>query len=204
MWWLIPIGVGVLGKLLFDAFIKDAGAEKIEACNRWESKREEVHRSVEDHRRQIEVHLYEAQQSYDFFVLTEMHNSSRVVSDVAYKLLNDAKINLDSISNLIRNTKEKCNILQSEIDSTNDFAAKSEIIRNIKEIRELKSNLYIQKDIIKEQKESLYSEVVRLNDQTAQLKLFIRDRCGDGGFEWYSRLESRKKERRIAEGKPIY
>lgn len=199
MWWLIPIGVGIAGKLVYDYL----SSEERYARERWERKRVQVHRSVEEHRRQIEEHIADAQQSYDFHFLTSMHYSSLIVADVAYKLLQDAQTSLTALGKLILAAKERRDNLDKEIAGTKDRTNKLALRDELKEVIELKKGLHKDKDKVKAQKDDLKSEVKRLNGQTSELKGFIRDRCGRKGSEWYDRLEERKKQRRIAEGKPV-
>lgn len=199
MWWLIPIGVGVAGKLIYDYL----SGEERDARDRWERKRVQVQRSVEEHRKQIEEHIAEAQQSYDFHFLTSMHHSSLIVADAAYKLLQDARTSLTAIGKLIVAAREKRDSLEKEVKGTRDRTKKLAFRDELKEVVELRRAFFNDKDKVKEQRDGLYSEVKRLNAQTAELKHFIRDRCGRKGNEWYDRLEERKKQRRIAEGKPV-
>jgi len=192
MWWLIPIGVGVAGKLIYDYL----SGEERDARERWERKRVQVQRSVEEHRRQIEEHIAEAQQSYDFHFLTSMHHSSFIVADAAYRLLVDARTSLTGIGKMIVATKEKRDSLEKDIKATKDRTKKMTLRADLKEVTELRKGFFNDKDRVKEQRDSLHSEVKRLNAQTSELKHFIRDRCGRRGNEWYDRLEERKRQKK--------
>ena len=172
-----------------------------DARERWRLEYAEVHRSVEDHRKQIEQHLTEAQESYDFHFLTSMHHSSLIVADAAYKLLQDARTSLEGIGKLILAAKEKRDNLEKEIRDTQERTKKVAFVAELKEVTELRKSFFTDKDKVKEQRDGLLAEVRRLNAQTAELKKFIRDRCGPKGKDWYERLEERKRQRRIAEGK---
>lgn len=90
MFWVIApiVAVGVVAAIMSSASEGERSARR-----NWESKREEVKKTVEEHRKNIETHLKQAQQSYDF------HFSSHRVADSAYKLLNDAR---DSFGATIR------------------------------------------------------------------------------------------------------
>lgn len=96
MFWVIaPILVfGVVA-----AIMSSTSEGERTARRNWESKREEVKKTVEEHRKNIETHLKQAQQSYDFQFLTDLHFSSHRIADCAYKLLNDAR---DSFGATIR------------------------------------------------------------------------------------------------------
>ena len=57
----------------------------------------------------------------------------------------------------------------------------------------MRRSLFEDKELVSSQKEKFYIEVKRLNQQTSELKNFIRYRCGNRGIEWYQRLEMRKQ-----------
>jgi len=200
MWWLIPIGIGVGLKLLYDA-VSEA---EYEARERWESKREDVEKSIEDHRRNIEKHIQKAQRSYDFHFLVDLHYSSSQVANLAYQLLDDARKSFSGMSKMLKKSKEQRSALQQELEDARRIKDRNRIhetIEQLKMVNELRKSIFEDRDRVKEQKAQFLSEVQRLNNQTRELKEFIRDRCDDGGQEWYDRLEARKRSRRISEGK---
>lgn len=96
MFWIIApiVAVGVVAAIMSSASDGERSARR-----NWESKREEVKKTVEEHRKNIETHLNQARKSYDFHFLIDLHFSSHRVADSAYKLLNDAR---DSLGATIR------------------------------------------------------------------------------------------------------
>lgn len=195
MWWLIPIGVGVGLKLLYDT----VSEEEYEARQRWEDKREEIERSIEEHQRNIEDHINQAQRSYDFHFLIDLHYSSMKVANSAYQLLDDAKSSFNGMSKMLKKSKEQRTALQSELEKAKkakDKNAIHEVIEQLKMLNDLRKNVFADRDKVKVQKDQFLSEVKRLNNQTRELKEFIRDRCDDGGRKWYDRLEARKQAKR--------
>ena len=202
MWWLIPVGVGVGLKLIYDAVSK----KEREARQRWENKREEVERSIEEHQRNIESHIAQARSSYDFHFLVDLHFSSMKVADAAYQLLEDARNSFAGMSKMLKASKEQRAALQAKLEKrkiNNDRGAIRETIEELKMIHDLRKNVFADRDKVKEQREAFLDEVRRLNNQTRELKEFIRDRCGYKGREWYNRLEARKQARRLSEGKGV-
>lgn len=163
---------------------------------RWRSKREEVERSIEWHEEQIENHLDEARNSYDFKVLIDMHYSCVKVADQAYSLLKDARTSLDKIGEAIVKTKEQREILFSRKKTSSDSAEKSEIQEEINSIQELRAKLFDDKDEIQKQRDAFQARVKELNSKTHTLKINIKERTGTRGVEWYERLEERKARRR--------
>ncbi|HCG7935012.1 TPA: hypothetical protein NJ875_001342 [Vibrio parahaemolyticus] len=163
---------------------------------RWRSKREEVEKSIEWHEEQIENHLDEARNSYDFKVLIDMHYSCVKVADQAYSLLKDARTSLNKIGEALVKTKEQRDILFTRKRSSSDQAEKSEIQEEINSIQELRTKLFDDKDEIKQQRDVFQARVKELNSKTHVLKMSIKERTGSKGVEWYERLEARKAKRR--------
>lgn len=200
MWWIVPIGIGVGLKILYDVVSED----ERNARNRWEGQRLEVERSIEDHRRNIERHINQAQNSYNFQFLVDLHYSSMKVADAAYKLLDDAKKSILAMNKMLKKSKEQKINLQNNLSvakQNNDRPQISDTIQQIRMLNELRNGIFEDRDKVKAQKESFLAEVKRLNNQTRELKEYIRDRCGFRGSAWYEKLEARKRTRRLSEGK---
>jgi len=194
MWWLIPIGIGVGLKLLYDSVSDD----EYQARERWENKRVEVEKTIEEHQKNIDIHLQESQESYDFYFLNELHYSSVQISNSAYQLLDDSRTSFNGINKMLKKAKEQKKMLQNKLDSykkeKNNHKV-NEMKEELKMVNELRRNVFDDRDKLKLQKESFLSEVQRLNHQTRELKELIRDRCGAKGEDWYFRLEARKLNR---------
>ena len=103
MWWLIPVGIGVGLKLLYDSVSDD----EYKARERWESKRIEVEKTIEEHQENIDAHLKESQNSYDFYFLNELHYSSVQISNAAYQLLDDSRSSFNGINKMLKKAKEQ-------------------------------------------------------------------------------------------------
>ena len=69
-------------------------------------KREEVEKTLEEHQANIQEHIKQAQSSYDFHLLTNLHYSSVKVADSAYKLLGDARDSIRGINTMLMNAKK--------------------------------------------------------------------------------------------------
>lgn len=191
MWWLIPVGIGVGLKLLYDV-VSD---EEYEARRRWEGKREEVEKSIEEHQRNIYNHIQHAQFSYDFHLLVNLHYSSSQIANSAYRLLDDARSSVLGMNKMLAKSKEDRSTLQvalADAKQMQDRQATYEIYEQLKMIHDLRKNVFTDRDMVTVQQKALLAEVRRLNNQTKELKEFIRDRCDNGGREWYERLEKRK------------
>lgn len=163
---------------------------------RWLSKREEVQRSIEWHEDQIDNHLDDASNSYDFKVLIDMHYSCVKVADQAYLLLKDARTSLDKIGEAIVKTKEQRELLFASKKKAKSKTERTELQEEADSIQVLRGKLFDDKDDIKRQRDAFQSKVKDLNHKTHMLKIAIKERTGSRGTEWYERLEARKAQRR--------
>lgn len=193
---MLPVLAGVVlvgaGLWIYNELQEKSAAER----ERWRSKREEVERSIEWHEEQIENHLDEARNSYDFKVLIDMHYSCVKVADQAYSLLKDARTSLNKIGEALVKTKEQREILFTRKKSSSDQIEKSEVQEEINSLQELRAKLFDDKDEIKTQRDVFQARVKELNSKTHTLKISIKERTGTRGVEWFERLEARKASRR--------
>ena len=201
-WWETLIGVGVavggaavLGKIIYDV----VDEVECEARGSWEQKRLEVSTSVEKHTEDIKRHIQNAQSSYDFYSLIDLHYSSFSVADQAYALLQDARSSLIGLGKMLRKAKEEKQRLQREFEEAkaeNSRSRSADILERLKLVNSMRKNLFDDRNKVRSQKEGFFAEVRRLNSQTFNLKETIRDRCGAKGSEWYRKLEMRRMQRR--------
>jgi chromosome segregation ATPase len=197
MFWIVApiVAVGVVAAIMSSA----SEGERVARRN-WESKREEVKKTVEEHRRNIETHLRKAQQSYDFHFLTDLHFSSHRVADSAYKLLNDARESFGATIRILNQAFTKKNELKSKLE-TSDREQKKEYLTEIRSLNDFIGKVLEDKKTMESQRDGLLAEVKRLNAQTAELKAAIRDRCGEKGRDWHQRLEQRAQANRLRRAK---
>ena len=190
--------LGAIGISIYNA----ASDEEKESRNRWKEKRKEVELTIEEHQKRIDKHIAEAQGSYDYNLLINLHYSSMMCANRAYKLLDDARDSLSGINKMLRKSKAEKKKIQKEIDCASrerNWDLKKELIDKIKMVNELRQGLFDEREKIVQQKENFLYEVRMLNNQTRKLKEYIRDRCGEKGRDWYNRLEERKRQHKLAE-----
>jgi uncharacterized coiled-coil DUF342 family protein len=189
--WLVSLGVAYINSVVNSYYPHHNKARK-----NWEAKRIQVKRSLEEHQRNIDRHIAQAQSSYDFHFLTDLHHSSVNVADAAYKLLNDARDHLAGINELLVGAKEQRTTLQATLESarTNkDKALIYDTIEQLKMVNELRKTVFEEKEKLKQEKEHLFAELQNLNHRTKELKDLIKTQCGIKGRDWYNRrLEARK------------
>ncbi len=194
MWWLLPIaGAG----LAVAAILNAVSDSEREARQNWEDLRDEVERTVEEHRLNIEEHLAEIEESYEFHVLVDLHYSSFRVADQAYSLLRDAKTSLNAIKRMLDKSRKRKKELKSELDRLGKGnGERKEVLAEIRVINDFRQDLFNDLDEVRDQKQDLADEVQLFNERTRELKYAIRDRCGWRGEEWYERLEERIRRKR--------
>lgn len=194
MRWLIPIGIGVVSAAaaIIKALDSEAGAER----ERWSQRYQATQRDIERHRQNIEDHLHEAQLSYDFRLLIDLHFSSMKAADEAHKLLAGAHTSISAILNALISIKEKISHITEQRNSATNYTTRKTMSEEIDGLRKLRSSLFEDKDAIAAQRQNFLSEVKRLNNQTRLLKEAIRDRTGSRGIEWHQRYLARKAAKR--------
>ncbi|RME57438.1 hypothetical protein D6779_08670 [Candidatus Parcubacteria bacterium] len=198
MWWLIPVAVGGTAWLISIALEEEVGVQR----RRWNESHQKIEKSIEYHRSNIEKHLLEARKSYDFHLLTDLHFSSMKVADQAYKLKQDALVSQAAIRRSLHSIREKMNSIYKETKIKGiNRQKRTQLHEDLQELKTLKNELL--KDLKKISSEVNYfgRELKRLNIQTHNLKIAIRDRCGYKGLEWYKRLEQRKLYKKAIKNK---
>ena len=194
-WWAVGalalFGVGTV------EILSSVSKEEREARERWAVKHVEAERTVEEHRKNIEAHIRDAQASYDFHFLTSLHFSSLRVADNAFGLLNDARSSLATIYQILDQITEQKDIQKALLSGAKP-QDKRIIFSEIGSLNEFKSSVLGDLTKVKPQRAHLSAEVKRLNEQTRNLKMAIRDRCGYKGRECYDRLEARSLSRRTS------
>lgn len=195
MIWVLP----VLAAVGVGAWIYNSVTEEEQQAQRdWHKKSKSVEKTVSKRRKEIERHIRQAQSSYNFHYLVEIHYSSVQIANAAYKLLDDARISLRSISTMLNNVKQQKLSLERDLAFAKGQKNRAAIIRIIEELKQINAYrraLFEEKDKQKAEKDNLYQEVKRLNQQTGELKQHIRLRCGNKGLTWFLNLEQRKKQR---------
>lgn len=189
----IILGVAAVGVGLYilNELDNQAGEEK----RRWERQRESVYKSIEDHKRHIEQHVEYVQSMYDFHQLVDLHYSCVKVANEAYKLLNDAKKSMDAMYSAINKLKAHRSRLFDDKKLNNDYEKKKEIQTEINMIKDIIDGLYLELNVIKNDKERFYQELKAFNLKTSNIKYRIRDNTGYKGVDWYNRLQERISQR---------
>jgi hypothetical protein len=191
MWILLPIaGLVVAGIAAL------VSGEETQARSNWESKHRQVGDELRHHRQNIEGHLSQSRQVYDFYVLNEAYYASFKAADIAYALLRDCKTSLGALKKMLVATDQKRHQLKAELQQKWPAVTKAEKIAELRNLTQFKMAVIKDFDELLAQKQGLYKEVCRLNQQTQQLKRTIAEQCGSKGKQWHSNLQQRVAERR--------
>ncbi|MGY0146058.1 hypothetical protein [Edwardsiella tarda] len=190
----ILLGIVVVGVGLY--IMNELNERAGEQRRRWEYKREEVKRTIEEHQENVEEYFYNRKLSYDFYDLVDKHYSCMQIANEAYSLLNDAKVIGESTREAINKLKKHRADLFDNKRATTSISEKKKIQEEINMIGDMIKGLYGDLNKNKSEKDELYNKVKDFNAKTRELKLTIRDQTGQKGYDWYMRLEHRASMRR--------
>lgn len=193
MWFLIPAA-----GLVIAGIVALVSKEESDARQNWETKYEGSKREVEDLSINIDRHLRESRSILDFYELNNFYYASFRSADSAYKLLTDSKISLNSIKRMLDATNSKRFEIKEKLATMHYSDAKLALIAELRELTDFKHKIQEDFNKVREQKRLLSNEVTRLNQQTENLKIAMRDRCGQKGREWHNNLVQRISSRRHA------
>jgi len=135
-----------------------------------------------------------------FHELCNLHYRSIQIANHAKQALDHAKNTLNVFYDTRRKVyvnMDKLSNEYSEQRSIKNWHRVDQIRKEQSYLKELKNGLHDQIDIIKEKRESFYSELKDLNSKTRDLKYHIKN-LGPGGEEWFRRLENRTTQRRLS------
>jgi hypothetical protein len=192
MIWFVLGGLAALAGVA--AYLdQQAGNER----SRWKAEYRSVEDDVSAHQARIEAHLYAAQTSRDFHLLTELHWASHRVGDQAHSLLRDARTVENALIEGLRRLATERRRAIRERNACYEQALREEQTRAIDEIVAAEADLRTQVEQQRAEREEMLVRVRSLNARTGELRDAIRDRCGQRGVDWYERLEDRKRSRRV-------
>lgn len=195
MWFIVPIlaaGVGLA--YLYNSVTE----EEKQAEASWKRKRQEVERTLDEHNRNIRNYLESKRNMYEYHKMVDYHYSSVQIANVAYDLMNNSKISLRGINNLIVKTNTHRNDLQKQIEIAKAEGNKKTLFEKIEEIKVvniIRKTQFEERDTIKKQTDDFYEKVKELNMQTSDIKNKIKLNCGQRGYDWYERLEIKRRLR---------
>ncbi len=178
------LAVGSVAAAIYASLAADTNSAR-EAYNR---ATRAYYTDVEDLRRDVAQAKAEVYQSFDPFKLMHpLYRQSIATADKAY----EAKTEINKIISTTNNRLQEMNIKMHEMwNSISSYSSKTEKKMIHQELKQLKAGKQILKQDIenaKNEREAFLDKVLQFNNETHNLKLFIRDNCGHGGRVWYER-----------------
>lgn len=202
-------GVGALVWAYFDHKAQQAHARWVDAHDAMEARLERQRQELDRVHEQLAQHargqqrgffdrLFSYQRALDYHTLVEHHHASVGVANHAYSLLSDARVTLDAFGRTLVQARKHRDALIAQKKRTRGRAERARLQAEIDGLNQLRSEVFPQKDAVKDQRDAMLAQVRALNQRTRQLKLAIRDTCGSQGQAWFNRLEARTAQRRRA------
>lgn len=195
MWPLIAIAgvaLSAIGGALYEKYFSD---KEKRAKKKWQENRIEFEKYISEQEVEISRYTSRANSELDFHTLTNMHFTSMKIADQAYNLFDYSKIYLDAMNRNLKTTSERKQKILLLFNSKIKYSKKLKLTDELKEIDEMRIQLFKDKDVLNSQTNSLKTRLKSFNKRTSSLKYKIRDYCGEKGKDWYKRLEQRKKYR---------
>ncbi len=195
MWPLIAIAgvaLSAIGGALYEKYFSD---KEKRAKKKWQENRIEFEKYISEQEVEISRYTSRVNSELDFHTLTNMHFTSMKIADQAYNLFDYSKIYLDAMNRNLKTTSERKQKILLLFKSKIKYSKKLKLTEELKEIDEMRNQLFKDKDVLNSQTNSLKTRLRSFNKRTSSLKYKIRDNCGEKGKDWYNRLEQRKKYR---------
>ena len=196
---MLPIiGAAVIGGMagvLIASFIEDTAKER----ERYNRAVVEYEQNIQLLRRDIAAAKEAARRSIfsdGFKTLVGYHRASVQCANKSYKVK-------QYINNIIKETYDQINKVKRDMDNLYaktknkdiPYSERQECYNTLSQLKIVKSYMYDRQNEQIKEREKLLEKVRAFNNETHDLKLFIRDNCGNGGRVWYDRLEERTAAR---------
>ncbi len=134
------------------------------------------------------------EKNQDFYEHIELHHASHLTADALYKELDNHK----KIVAIFRDKQHSFGACIGELKKQRDAATgaqKQAIRERLQKMREQFNEAKEQLVLLAEAKEQKLLEIRQMNQTTREYKLYIRDNCGQKGYDWYERGVERARLR---------
>jgi hypothetical protein len=193
MWWLLA-AAGIA------ALMSAASEDERRAAERFNRTQLQVRRDMQTHRSQISNHYGTANRNLRFKKLCDLHWESHKINQLASETYKDAKVSCSGMSGMICRAEEEREKLRKQIktaEKKKDTREADRLGEKHRVIQSMLTELFEEKKVLQAQKNTFYEEMMALREKTGDLKLQIRDTCGEKGREWYCDLEMRTARRKL-------
>lgn len=181
------LGVAAVG---FIAYAWLSGEEQ-SAISSYHNSSRRLAREVNERQQQLDSYRKGNRAAQDFYQHIELHYNSVLTGNHCYSLYDEQKQILNMLNGRIDALVQQLDRLKKQRDCANS-AEKPQIREQLNTVRSFLKEANIERTNIKQQKETLLFELRDINQKTHGLKLYIRDKCGKKGHDWFQRgLERR-------------
>ena len=181
------LGVAAVGVLAY-AWLS---SEEQSAINSYHSSSRRLAREVNERQQQLSSYRRNNRAAEDFYQHIELHYNSVLTANHCYILYDEQKQILKMLNGRIDVLVQQLNMLKKQRDSA-DNAQKPQIREQLNTVRSFLKQANLERANIKQQKEALLFELRDINHKTRELKLYLRDNCGNKGRDWYQRSLERR------------
>lgn len=186
----IALAVGA-GAIIVNILESDADNDQ----RRYHSERKKADRRMRENAQHLQAVATRRQESEDFERLCNLHYKSTQIAQLAYNSLKKNQQISKGIGIILKKSQRDVSVLQKQLEKSNSKKKKQiiqkELDKNYVLLDECKKHKRINNKTTKE----LLNKLTQHNSETHQLKLQIRNECGNGGKLWYQRLEERSNQR---------
>lgn len=187
MYWIIG-AVAVAGVVAW------LNSEEQAACTNYHASSRKLSTETSQRQQQIAERRANYEKNQNFYEHIELHHASHLTADALYKELDNHK----KIVAMFRDKQQSFGQCIGELKQQRD-AAKGDQKQFIKEqLKQMREQLNEAKNylvMLAEERERKLIDIRQINQATREYKLYIRDHCGEKGYNWYDRGLERKKLR---------
>ena len=185
--WQVALGAVVLG----GAVLALLDRETRDQHERFQRKERQLRLETAEQRVRIQKAMQRSAAYLEYKQYIEMHYNSVQTANQAFELYTSAKNVINQLSTQLKFSGDQIQQLKHQ---------RNQLQRVEREVvhQQLQTQYLIHKELkqsiqdYKIQKDNYYLEIKKLNEETAQLKQYIRLNTGKMGQEWYARLEQRR------------
>lgn len=165
--------------------------EEQSAMNSYHSSSRRLAREVAERQGQLNSYKQTNRATQDFYRHIELHYNSVLTANDCYAFYDVQKQMLTMLSVRIDALIKQIIELKKQRDEASG-SVKAQIREQLNAVHGSLKQAKHERSNIKQQKEALLLELRDINYKTHELKLYLRDHCGQKGRDWYQRgLERR-------------
>lgn len=184
----LVFGIAVAGVAAAYAWLS---SEEQSAMNSYHNRSRQLAREVTERQGQLNSYKQANRAIREYYQHIDLHHNSVLTANDCYAFYSVQKQMLTMLSVRIDTIIQQIIELKEQRDKSSG-ALKTQVREQLNVMRECLKQAKHERSTIKQQKDALWSEIRGINHKTHELKLYLRDHCGEKGYNWYQRgLERR-------------